>query len=35
MTKDKGVTYWYPSTFDIKDKEFVFVDDSLFSGKNL
>ncbi len=33
MTKDKGVTYWYPADFDIKDKEFVFVDDSLFSGK--
>ena len=33
MTKDKGVTYYYPSDFDIEDREFVFVDDSLFSGK--
>jgi hypothetical protein len=27
-----GVTCWYPSDFDLDNKEFVFVDDSLFSG---
>jgi len=35
MTKDKGVTYWYPPDFDLNNKEFVFIDDSLFSGKTL
>ena len=31
-TKDKGVTCWYPADIDVDNKEFVFVDDSLFSG---
>jgi hypothetical protein len=32
LTKDKGVTTWSPAEFDLENKEFLFVDDSLFSG---
>lgn len=32
LTKKKKVTYWYPSDFDIHNKEFTYIDDSLFSG---
>lgn len=33
MQTDKiGVTGWYPTDFDFSDKEFVYIDDSLFSG---
>lgn len=32
LTKDKGVTTWYPANFDLNNKQFVFIDDSLFSG---
>lgn len=31
-TKDKGVTCWYPADIDVDNKDYVFVDDSLFSG---
>lgn len=31
-TRKIGVTCWYPADFDIENKEFIFVDDSLFSG---
>ena len=32
LTKNKGVTNWYPDNFDMDNKEFIYVDDSLFSG---
>lgn len=32
VTQNKGVTGYYPIDFDIDNKEFIFVDDSLFSG---
>lgn len=32
-TLDLGATHFYPEGFDISDKKFIFVDDSLFSGK--
>jgi len=31
-TNKIGVTCWYPEDFDLNNKSFVFVDDSLFSG---
>jgi len=31
-TRNIGVTCWYPTDIDVDNKEFVFVDDSLFSG---
>jgi hypothetical protein len=31
-TRKKGVTSWYPHNFDISNKDYVFVDDSLFTG---
>ena len=34
-TKKKGVTCWYPSDIDVDNKEFVFVDDSTFSGRTI
>lgn len=27
-----GVTGWYPKDFDLNNKQFIFIDDSLFSG---
>ncbi len=32
-TLNLGANRFYPESFDISDKKFVFVDDSLFSGK--
>lgn len=32
LTDGLGVNYWYPETFDLNDKEFVYLDDSYFSG---
>lgn len=34
-TKKRGINYYYPEDFDVDKKEFVFVDDSYFSGKTL
>ena len=34
-TKKKGVTCWYPAMVDLEDKEFIFVDDSTFSGRTI
>jgi hypothetical protein len=34
-TKKKGVTCWYPPDIDIDNKEFIFVDDSTFSGRTI
>ncbi len=33
VTKKKGINYYYPEDFDIDNKEFIFVDDSYFSGR--
>ncbi len=35
LTKNKGVNSYYPENFDLDNKEFVFVDDSVFSGKTI
>ncbi len=35
LTKNKGVNSYYPESFDLDNKTFVFVDDSIFSGKTL
>lgn len=32
-TKNKGVSCWYPHDVDLDNKEFTYIDDSLFSGK--
>jgi hypoxanthine-guanine phosphoribosyltransferase len=32
LTHKKGVNNWYPVDFDLSDKEFIYVDDSFFSG---
>lgn len=32
-TKDKGITSYYPENFDMSNKKFIFIDDSLFTGK--
>ena len=32
LTNKTGVNAWYPSDFDMNDKKFIYVDDSLFSG---
>ena len=32
QTNKIGVTGWYPTDFDLNNKNFIFVDDSLFSG---
>lgn len=34
-TKKRGINFYYPENFEIDNKEFVFVDDSLFSGKTV
>ena len=34
-TKKKGVTCWYPHDVDLNNKNFVFVDDSVFSGRTI
>ena len=34
-TRGKGVTCWYPADADLDNKEFVFVDDSTFSGRTI
>ncbi len=33
LTQGRGVESYKPGDFDVKDKDFVFVDDSYFSGK--
>ncbi len=35
LTKKAGIRTWYPSTFEIVDKEFVYIDDSYFSGSTV
>ena len=32
LTDRTGVNAWYPEDFDLNDKQFVYIDDSLFSG---
>lgn len=32
LTNKVGVKAWYPSDFDLNDKQFLYVDDSYFSG---
>lgn len=32
LTNNLGVESWKPNNFDLKDKEFVYIDDSYFSG---
>lgn len=32
LTNKTGISGWYPENFDLENKEFVYVDDSLFSG---
>lgn len=35
LTRNKGVNSYYPENFDLDNKKFVFVDDSVFSGKTI
>jgi hypothetical protein len=35
VTKNKGINSYYPENFDLDNKEFIFVDDSIFSGKTV
>lgn len=32
LTDNKPVHEWYPKEFDIRNKDFIFIDDSFFSG---
>lgn len=35
LTRNKGINSYYPHDFEIENKEYVFVDDSFFSGKTM
>jgi hypothetical protein len=35
LTHSKGVSGWYPEGFDLEGKDFVYVDDSYFSGSTV
>lgn len=35
LTQGFGVSFWYPKDFDISNKEYVYVDDSYFSGNTV
>jgi hypothetical protein len=32
LTQDRSVEFWFPKEFNLNDKNFVYVDDSYFSG---
>jgi len=34
-TKKKGVTCWYPYDINLDNKEFIFIDDSIHSGRTI
>ncbi len=35
LTQNRGIEYFYPENFNLSDKEYVYIDDSYFSGKTV
>lgn len=35
LTNKTGVNSWYPTDFDLDDKDFIYIDDSYFSGSTV